>query len=175
MPPLHYARTRSRWVLILAAVVGLCPSLAQAAPEAGLDVRSTLVFVDVFVVAPFSGLFLLAYILVVLRRSCLPGMPWVAPLNVAGGLLLTTTDLTLGVAQVAVFVLGFLIDRVIRRAVARVDAENPQLSDAPGSYLAMPSMAPVPTTDIRDSTISAQHPIEDDDSGSGSESNSSLV
>ncbi|MGB1016839.1 MAG: hypothetical protein ACPG4T_22050 [Nannocystaceae bacterium] len=138
-------------------------------------VLSTLAFVDLVVVAPFSGLFLLAYILVVLRRSCLPGMPWVALLNVAGGLLLATTDLTLGVAQVAVFVLGFLIDRVIRRAVARVDAENTQAQIASGSYLAIPSMAPVPTTDIRDSTISAQHPIEDDGSGSSSESNSSFV
>jgi len=128
-------------------------------------VRSTLVFIDIFVLAPFSGLFLLAYILVVLRRSCLPGMPWVALLNLVGGFLLMTTDVALGVAQAAVFVLGFLIDRGVRRAVARVDAENTQLPVVPSSYIAIPSMSPVPTTDILDSTISAQDSSGDHEIG----------
>ncbi len=151
----------SRWQLgrllpsLVAVAVMMWPLVAMAdiAPQSG--VRSTLIFIDVFVLAPFSGLFLLAYISVLMRRSCLPGMPSVALLNVLGGALLTTTDPTLGAAQALIFILGFSLDRVVRRAVARVDAEDDRPIDPQESFISLPSMTPVPTTDVHDSTISA--------------------
>ncbi len=153
-------------LLLLLAVVWATPAIAWADISPASGVRSTLVFIDIFVLAPFSGLFLLAYILVVLRRSCLPGMPQVALLNVLGGALLATTDPTLGIAQAAVFILGFSFDRVVRRAVARVDAENEGPLGPQESYISLPSMRPVPTTDIQDSTISARLDGENDQSSS---------
>ena len=104
-----------------------------------------LLLFDLFAYLPFTGLYLLAYFLVVLRKNRIRGMPALAVGHVIVGLVVTSQSFNLGLMQIIGGVVLFVIDTLVGRAVHR---RRRQMM-ASQSGFSMPSMAPITTTASR--------------------------
>jgi hypothetical protein len=122
-------------------------ALADIAPGP-LVVVSLLQLVNWFAFIPFSGVYALAYVIVLLRKERLPALTLLGSVHVVVGLVIATATPTLGLMQAALGLAAIGLDRLVLRAVRHQE----QKIQASESSFSMPTMGPVTTKGSRANT-----------------------
>ncbi len=140
---------RRQRLAALAAAIWLLPCAHAFAdhppPPAESVVGPMVLLVDLFAFLPFTGLFLLAYFVVLLRKSRIRGLSALAVGHVIIGALISGENMNLGVMQIVGGIVLLGLDRLVARAVHRL---RRQMMASKSSF-SMPSMAPITTTASR--------------------------
>ncbi|MCA9689972.1 MAG: hypothetical protein R3A51_06180 [Nannocystaceae bacterium] len=115
----------------------IATSLADIAPTPVEVVRPLVVIGDLFVLLPFTGLYVLGYAIALSRKRRLPGALVLTIVHVLFGAALLTESPLFAVIQIIGGALAFFFDRLVARAARRYQEQEHQ------SSLSIPSMAPV--------------------------------
>lgn len=132
------------WLLPSASAFADVLPAPESAPEKSV-IGPMVLLVDLFAFLPFTGLFLLAYFVVVLRKSRIRGLSALAVGHIIIGALITGENMNLGIMQIVGGVLLLGLDRLVARAVHR----QRRRMAAQSSGFSMPSMAPITTSASR--------------------------